>query len=823
MADRALVLIWENRHAAFGDILMRLRERGKFTDVTLVCEGKFYPVHKLVLSACSEHLEKILENNQCHHPTIVLHGIKCYDLEQLLMYMYTGEVSVPQRLLSQLMQAAELLEIKGLAVPDNAPAANIVNENKKKKSSSERNVSPPCKRRKHKDQNSNLEGTGQAWNSPLPEKSKEKSPSPDSKQQRYKDRSNNQGKDGQEVCTSSLTSISSKHPPEGQEDVEHSPLRNSQQPEVGREETDDVEILVKEEVEENYSPDSIAPPDLMCQAGNDGINTSPAFLMDDGSILVDTWSIYDVEQTQDHSSLQSHHQHHSIKNKQSQKQMEELKLRIAEILPALTSVVVKDVCEHLTNELGVKSIEDLKYIKEDDLPMLKLIQVRKLIKNWKEDNDNTPCNRTQETVTSPSCTTTPSSFSNLATYNKCWATDFAIPTKKFPKEELLALEKGNRPSPSGRHEIIRILCSEVAIVCQRPRKKALSIIAQKIVHAYPNSFADIFDGTKIGTGHDSVLKQLQGRFDNMNRQTHGIKRKLLDDYNGTAGAIARKHMMDEYGCINFMPLKYPDTETKCQLNEKKLILKDKMLLRECEQVESLLQETYILQRINIIDDKMPINELKEQWPHLFKATGMFIHFCKLTGIKIRDKIEMSLENKRKKLMAWMGEQENKKIKRILLDLIETKVDLKNVNPELPAFIQAIMAHFQEKEESLCLLVESSATKEKCERILPQTPCLIAFGESWLTSTRFILGVYGTVVCDHIPNFLVGLAMMFASYYNFNICYPLEAAATLEFIQRGLVGMNPDNGSKIQIKKNRKRHCTIHPKVLSFFNRVVDIE
>ncbi|KAK4291457.1 hypothetical protein Pmani_035719 [Petrolisthes manimaculis] len=138
---------------------------------------------------------------------------------------------------------------------------------------------------------------------------KRKAPSPDSKQQRYKDRSNNEGKDGEEVCTS----FSCKHPPEGQEDVEHSPLRNSQQPEVGREEVYDVEILVKEEVEENYSPDSIARPDLMCQAGNDGINTSPAFLMDDGSILVDTWSIYDVEQTQDHSSLQSHHQHHSIK------------------------------------------------------------------------------------------------------------------------------------------------------------------------------------------------------------------------------------------------------------------------------------------------------------------------------------------------------------------------------------------------------------------------------------------------------------------------------------------------------------------------------
>ncbi|KAK3880146.1 hypothetical protein Pcinc_015346 [Petrolisthes cinctipes] len=336
MADGALVLMWKNHHAAFCDILTRLRERGTFTDVTLVCEGKFYPVHKLVLSACSEHLEKILENTQCRHPTIVLHGIKCCDLEQLLMYMYTGEVSVLQRSLSQLMQAAELLEIKGLAIPDKSPAANIVKENTKEKSSRERSVSPPSKRRKHKDQNSNHEGTGQAWNSPLPEKTKEKSTSPENNKQKYKDRSSNQGKDGQEVCTSPLTSISSKHPPEGQEDVEHSPSRYSQQPKVGREElpvsperhdskrpcagkseTDDEEILVKEEVEEEYCPDSVASPDVMCQAGDDGINTSPAFLKDDGSMLVNTWSNYEVGQTPDHSSLQSHHQHHGMTSTQN--------------------------------------------------------------------------------------------------------------------------------------------------------------------------------------------------------------------------------------------------------------------------------------------------------------------------------------------------------------------------------------------------------------------------------------------------------------------------------------------------------------------------
>lgn len=93
-----------------------------FTDVTLACDGKFYPLHKLVLSTCSEYLKNIFENTPCKHPVIVLHDIKYSELEALLSYMYSGEVSVPQSTLPLLIRAAELLQIKGLAVPDTPPS-----------------------------------------------------------------------------------------------------------------------------------------------------------------------------------------------------------------------------------------------------------------------------------------------------------------------------------------------------------------------------------------------------------------------------------------------------------------------------------------------------------------------------------------------------------------------------------------------------------------------------------------------------------------------------------------------------------------------------
>ena len=86
--------------------------------MTLACDGKFYPVHKLVLSTCSEYFSDIFDRTPCKNPVIVLKDIQCQDLEFLLDYMYIGEVNVRQNDLASLIKAAECLRIKGLAVPD---------------------------------------------------------------------------------------------------------------------------------------------------------------------------------------------------------------------------------------------------------------------------------------------------------------------------------------------------------------------------------------------------------------------------------------------------------------------------------------------------------------------------------------------------------------------------------------------------------------------------------------------------------------------------------------------------------------------------------
>ncbi|XP_045583209.1 longitudinals lacking protein, isoforms H/M/V isoform X9 [Procambarus clarkii] len=145
MASGLLSLKWNNHRSTFFHILSTIRSKESYCDVTIACDGKFYPVHKLVLSTCSDYFEQMFERTNCKHPIIVLKDIRHEELEALLNYMYVGEVNVLQNELAGLIKAAECLMIKGLAVPDEAPSKEY---KESKRISGIREDSPIAKRRK---------------------------------------------------------------------------------------------------------------------------------------------------------------------------------------------------------------------------------------------------------------------------------------------------------------------------------------------------------------------------------------------------------------------------------------------------------------------------------------------------------------------------------------------------------------------------------------------------------------------------------------------------------------------------------------------------
>ena len=61
--------------------------------------------------------------------------------------------------------------------------------------------------------------------------------------------------------------------------------------------------------------------------------------------------------------------------------------------------------------------------------------------------------------------------------------------------------------------------------------------------------------------------------------------------------------------------------------------------------------------------------------------------------------------------------------------------------------------------------------------------MCVLGDQLHKSDAFRLVVDNTVICSSIQTPLVAVALLFGSYFLFNIEYPQEGSATLEFIQR----------------------------------------
>merc|ERR1712107_191664 len=73
--------------------------------------------HSLMLSVCSYFRRLLSENRHKEkHHIIHLHGVSPRHMQQLLLYMYRGEISIQQEDLAPLIETARFLQVKGLSM-----------------------------------------------------------------------------------------------------------------------------------------------------------------------------------------------------------------------------------------------------------------------------------------------------------------------------------------------------------------------------------------------------------------------------------------------------------------------------------------------------------------------------------------------------------------------------------------------------------------------------------------------------------------------------------------------------------------------------------
>ena len=115
-------LNWDGFQENLNTELKCLRE--DFLDVTLVCDDEQISAHKVILSASSEFFRSILRRNAREFPLIYLKGVKMTLLKSIMDFIYTGEVEIAENDLSELLEIAFELKIKGLSnrrFPKNEP------------------------------------------------------------------------------------------------------------------------------------------------------------------------------------------------------------------------------------------------------------------------------------------------------------------------------------------------------------------------------------------------------------------------------------------------------------------------------------------------------------------------------------------------------------------------------------------------------------------------------------------------------------------------------------------------------------------------------
>lgn len=136
-------LRWNNHQSNLLTVFDDLLQTEAFTDVSLVADNnQIIKCHKIVLAACSSYFQSLFIALPCQHPIIILKDVKYSELRAILEYIYHGEVNVQQNQLRDLLQIAQMLQIKGLIEYDNNIEGQL-SDNDQQEDLMETSLSPP--------------------------------------------------------------------------------------------------------------------------------------------------------------------------------------------------------------------------------------------------------------------------------------------------------------------------------------------------------------------------------------------------------------------------------------------------------------------------------------------------------------------------------------------------------------------------------------------------------------------------------------------------------------------------------------------------------
>ncbi|KAL6109660.1 uncharacterized protein ACO6RY_12737 [Pungitius sinensis] len=390
--------------------------------------------------------------------------------------------------------------------------------------------------------------------------------------------------------------------------------------------------------------------------------------------------------------------------------------------------------------------------------------------------------------------------------NNDWHYHFQVPWRTLPTALRSKLDNQERPTAKERREMIRIVTAEILHVCKNPSKRHLEEVARKMVLAYPESFTDIIEDEVVGSGYDSLTKQLQYRVDNCKRKTMWGKQRRPAGGGGGGGGVARKRKRrrSSYGCVQ---QELWPSRVHAQKQKKRGL--QEMFLRgeaDAERVGQWMSDTFACQRSDIRSGK-DARALRGEWPYLFSLGGVKAHFKQLTGVGIDGAFEDAMGKKLARVVdffRWSGGAAAAAAGR----------------GGACGAVMALLSHF--KEDFGRMFHVSKGTDGARTESLPATPCIVACGASRCSAAAFMVAVDQEVILEDLASFTDALIAMFVCYFVFDLPYPADVAVTMEFLQRCIFKINPDKGSKVEVQENRRNNA-VNPKVLTLITCISDFE
>jgi len=271
---------------------------------------------------------------------------------------------------------------------------------------------------------------------------------------------------------------------------------------------------------------------------------------------------------------------------------------------------------------------------------------------------------------------------------------FIVPWSLFPKTLLDDCNANKVPRPVQVRQLVRITVDELMNFTPKPKRSDLNTIAKQIVEKYPKL------GLEQGNDydHERLFDQLENRVRNVQRPTSKLSlHKRLpgpDEAEGNSKKVKRY----SHGCAEWQPDAYIDGETETSQVEKKewLLEQNKRLIAENVEIRTAMQKTYALQRLTI-NQALPIPDVLNQWPYLFKRDLFLQHANVLLGKNITQVWKEELEKKLQKLVNFF--RSCPKMTEVMQRLETAIVHNNSKVPEEAGILTMLMTYFEEEESS----------------------------------------------------------------------------------------------------------------------------